>query len=207
MKLFRKKGSALSEHCESKGFTLIELLLVVGIIMVLAALVIVSVSKARARSRDGKRIADLSTIQLAMEMYKDSKGTYYPPECYNIAACGNPPTGGVSSCPASCTNLPAWGRFVDSSNSSLPTMLNSYLSPIPQDPIKNNDKYKYQIWMGSTQYFIRARVEDQDNANMKKEATLGNGNFDTLTWCYYLMGGKITTEEDKHLNSDDAFCN
>jgi prepilin-type N-terminal cleavage/methylation domain-containing protein len=52
----------------SKGFTLIELLIVVGIIGLLSTLAAVALSGARARSRDSKRIADITQVQKALEL-------------------------------------------------------------------------------------------------------------------------------------------
>lgn len=187
MKLFRKKRPVLSERSESKGFTLIELMLVVGIIMVLASLVIVSVSKARSRGRDGKRIADLSTIQLALEMYKDSNG-YYPH---------------LHSAPWAESDSPA------DSWSVLQTKLTNYLYPLPKDPINKNN-YRYSVYtspastieyqltdpdlaenMIRTGYFIRARMEDADNKNAGD-------------WCYYIIGGTATSNGYWH--STDTMC-
>jgi prepilin-type N-terminal cleavage/methylation domain-containing protein len=61
---------------KSKGFTLIELLVVVAIIGVLATIVLSSLSDARARSRDAKRLADIRTIQAALEVYYVDNGVY-----------------------------------------------------------------------------------------------------------------------------------
>jgi prepilin-type N-terminal cleavage/methylation domain-containing protein len=60
----------------SKGFTLIELLVVIAIIGILSSVVLASLSTARAKSRDARRISDLGQIQLALELYFDSASTY-----------------------------------------------------------------------------------------------------------------------------------
>ena len=52
-----------------QSFTLIELLIVIAIIGILAALIMVSVTGAASRARDGKRIADLQEIAKALGMY------------------------------------------------------------------------------------------------------------------------------------------
>jgi prepilin-type N-terminal cleavage/methylation domain-containing protein len=59
-----------------KGFTLIELLIIIAIIGILATVVIISLSEARARARDGRRLTDLDQIQKALEQYKDANGSY-----------------------------------------------------------------------------------------------------------------------------------
>jgi len=67
---------------KKRGFTLIELLVVIAIIGLLASTVLVSLSPARAKARDAKRMSDINSISLAMEMcYDDATcaGTYrYP---------------------------------------------------------------------------------------------------------------------------------
>lgn len=60
----------------SRGFTLIELLVVIAIIGILSSVVLASLNDARQKSRDAKRIADVKQLQLALELYFDSNGTY-----------------------------------------------------------------------------------------------------------------------------------
>ena len=60
------------------GFTLIELLVVIAIIGVLAAVVLVSLSSARERGRDAKRLADVDAVRLALEIYADQNLGVYP---------------------------------------------------------------------------------------------------------------------------------
>lgn len=60
-----------------RGFTLIELLVVIAIIGVLSTLAVYSTNLARLKSRDAKRITDISQTQTALELYfADNQG--YP---------------------------------------------------------------------------------------------------------------------------------
>lgn len=60
-----------------RGFTLIEVLVVVAIIGILSSIVLASMSGARSKGRDAKRIADVKQMQLALQLYYDGYG-YYP---------------------------------------------------------------------------------------------------------------------------------
>ena len=67
---FRQKRNYLT------GFTIIELLVVVGIIGIVTGIIMSSISSAKAKGRDAKRIADVSVIQLALERYYDINRNY-----------------------------------------------------------------------------------------------------------------------------------
>ena len=58
---------------KKRAFTLIEILVVVAIIGVLAAIVILNLDKAQARSRDARRQADLDGLMKATRMYFTEK--------------------------------------------------------------------------------------------------------------------------------------
>jgi prepilin-type N-terminal cleavage/methylation domain-containing protein len=65
---------------KNKGFTLIELLVVIAIIGLLSSIMFASLSSARAKARDAKRISELGQISKALNLYFDKYGTYpnYP---------------------------------------------------------------------------------------------------------------------------------
>jgi len=76
IKKCKSRSRFLPQNFKKLAFTLIELMTVVAIISLLSAIVSVSASKARIKTRDTKRKADLQTLQIALELYYDSHGTY-----------------------------------------------------------------------------------------------------------------------------------
>lgn len=61
---------------KKNAFTLIELLVVIAIIGVLLSIVMVSLSTARAKARDARRVSDIKNIQLALETYYNDNLKY-----------------------------------------------------------------------------------------------------------------------------------
>lgn len=59
-----------------KSFTLIETLVVIFIISLLATIIVAGTSYARQKSRDGQRIADLTTVAGALNRYYLDNGGY-----------------------------------------------------------------------------------------------------------------------------------
>lgn len=59
-----------------RGFTLVELIVVIGIISLLTAVVTASLSGARAKSRDARRMADIGQLELALEVWRQVNGRY-----------------------------------------------------------------------------------------------------------------------------------
>lgn len=60
----------------NQAFTLIELLVVIAIIGILATVVIASLTSARTKARDAKRMGDARAVQTALEMYYNDNGVY-----------------------------------------------------------------------------------------------------------------------------------
>ena len=75
---------ALLDIKRLRGFTLIELLVVISIISLLSSVVLTSVNTARAKARDARRKEDLRQLELAIQLYYDTTGTF-PPSVTTVA--------------------------------------------------------------------------------------------------------------------------
>lgn len=62
-----------------KGFTLIELLVVVAIIGILATIVMLNISSAKAKSRYARVLTDMEQIGKAVRLYVSKDNNIYPP--------------------------------------------------------------------------------------------------------------------------------
>lgn len=115
----------------SGGFTVIELLIVFAIIGLLAAIIYISLSDARARGRDAKRLAELDGLRKALEAYYNEHGQY--PEAIN------------------------WISLEEDDDSSGPfsqAMVTDFLQAMPRDPRYDpsdpTQEYSYQYSTGNT---------------------------------------------------------
>ncbi|PJE64694.1 MAG: hypothetical protein COU90_01410 [Candidatus Ryanbacteria bacterium CG10_big_fil_rev_8_21_14_0_10_43_42] len=91
------------------GFTLIELLVVIAIISLLASIVLASLNNARIKSRDVKRQGDLKQLQLALELFFDSNGSY----------------------PNGC-----WNYYEKDGINYIPGLASSFIAQLPRDPLQ-----------------------------------------------------------------------
>jgi type II secretion system protein G len=165
----------------SKGFTLIELLVVVAIIGILATVVLSSLSNARERARDAKRLSDVKTIQTALEMYANDNNGRYP-----IARVGS--------------HNSSWSSF-ETAIGTLPVdPLNTSSSNGPLAAKNGNFVYSYESsdtsdWCNSRAYILVFNLEGKN----------GNGDNDGVMPC---GGGSIINYNDAFtvgMNADGSF--
>ncbi len=106
----------------SGGFTLIELLVVIAIIGLLSSIVLVSLNTAREKGYDAQRVANLRSIQTALELYaSDHNGMY--PVSGSSGGCWSPNWDGQVSCAGSMAP-----------DAVIPGLVPTYLPSFPTDP-------------------------------------------------------------------------
>lgn len=184
------------------GFTLIELLVVISVLGLLASILMVALNSARIKSRDSYRIATLSQVSKALDLYYD-KYQYYPAihNCAEVNPSAPPP------CIDDVTNI---GEYTDQNWNNLITLLRSekflaeYEPPhhnllagllfgetaqaaaqLLQDPQYPAKSFQYMVSVqpDNQNYRIRAQLEDPKNQILKSSISgkfiYNNPGYDT----------------------------
>jgi prepilin-type N-terminal cleavage/methylation domain-containing protein len=184
---------------KKKGFTLIELLVVIAIIAMLSSVVLAALSSARMKARDARRKADLTQIQIALNLYYDAYGVYPPYRVSNT--CG----GARADFATSACTLDNW---VTTDANFL-----NYIAKPPKDSINKNaidpapgradspwwgaSVYAYTTSKGGQDYDLVTHLEnvaDPDRCELRKY--LGTIDHDgaspdngVTTLCWSTVGG------------------
>ena len=144
-----------------RGFTLIELLVVIGIIGILSAVLLASMSNSGKTGRDAERQADLRNLQNAVEAYKKKNGVYPEAGC----SVGADEWASEATCPTYIKNL-------------APT----FIDKLPHDPAPGTSNgYSYVTNSGGTVYKImvmrtvEADVLDYDHPFKSCDIKYGGG--------------------------------
>ena len=152
----KRKGFTLIELpvVRKRAFTLIELLVVIAIIGILAAMILVAVSGARAKARDARRKSDLRSVKSALAQYFTDNDTY-PSTAANHAWEGLP----------------------------LPTVLTAqYIKNIPTDPnASTTTPYQYATHNGDSANYAEFALECALENTSDGEANSNDVAFTTPT--------------------------
>lgn len=154
---------------KNPGFTLIELIVSVTIIAILVAIASVTYIYAQKLGRDGRRIADLRSIEGALELYY-SKNKAYPTSSV-------PGLGWVNS-------VSSPGNWVYQSDTTYDAFKPGYMRSVPNDPI-NNSTYAYWYRPGvisSAAYKLMTRMELSNKlAKNDSDGGVCNGWYEIFT--------------------------
>lgn len=142
----------------NKAFSLIELMVTVVIIGILASMITINLTSARAKGRDAKRQADLEAVGAALEIYYSQNKTY----------------------PFADTMVQDWATL---KNVLYPT----YISTWPVDP-KNEEgvfptaySYYYKVNATGSMFALDAKLEG-------KQSNCQNAGYDSSTDNFYVTG-------------------
>ena len=116
-----------------KGFTILELLISVAIIAMLSAIILVGISSMRERSRDARRMSDVSEIQKALNLYFTNHNTF----------------------PVFPTEITITGDDLF----SVALEGERLITAVPSDPIPTFGSYKYQSNSTGTDFYLNFCLE------------------------------------------------
>lgn len=136
----------LSQTRKAFGFTLIELLIVIAVTMLIftTILLITRPEEQKAKARDNRRLADITTLDRAILEYRIDNDVY--PDLVNTLRTS--------------TSLPVGntGPYELITDGWLDADLSYYTSKLPIDPV-NNGTYYYAYQHTTTNYELNARLE------------------------------------------------
>jgi len=113
----------------NSGFTLVEILVVISVITFMASAAMYLTINARMKGRDTRRIADLTQIRKAIELYYNDFGNY-PLVGYNQGEClGDQDSSGNNKVGIKACGAQALAEI----------QLKNYISNMPNDPKHNHD--------------------------------------------------------------------
>lgn len=124
-------------HKNSQGFTLVELMVVISIIGLLSTALYASFGESKALARDKVRMATMSEVQLALQLYKNQNGRY--PEGCNGA---NRWSANVKSGIYKCT---------DPTKDFIIGLVPDFLPELPKDPLfDSSDDFQGYFYITNT---------------------------------------------------------
>ena len=153
----------------ARGFTLIELLVVIAIIGLLASIVLVSLTSARAKARDATRLAVIDQLRTALELYATDHNGSYP-----VTFSGAAPSV-VANWFSTC---PTFGSHTTSGASGyIPNLAPTYIPVLPTDTNSPACNAGYTYVSNGTDYMVTAyfTVESYTQANNPSPRPAFNG--------------------------------
>jgi prepilin-type N-terminal cleavage/methylation domain-containing protein len=175
----------------NKGFTLIELLVVIAIIGLLSSIVLASLSGARSKSRDTKRVAEMRSIETALTLYALSNNGYIPLSAYNSwSSVPKNPNGSIN-----CANT----GLVANNKNLFETLINAKaLSQSPSDDTQSAQGYCH-VYISDNN--IVAGASYGENGNLISSGLLAAVITSKVRSAVFA----IASENNKTLNGSPAF--
>jgi type IV pilus assembly protein PilA len=95
MKMLKYRNKTRRAEANQRGFSLIELLIVVAIILIIAAIAIPNLMRARIAANQASGLSNLRTITSASIIYWSTYGNGYPPDLVTFGGIGAPNCNGA----------------------------------------------------------------------------------------------------------------
>ncbi len=140
------RSSKLPKTSFNKGFTLIEMMVVVAIIGILSSIIVMSLTGAKGKARDARRVSDLGQLQLALELYFDRCNMYPQPSGGGVGQ------GGFGQCDKTKPGITPLTYYT----------MSDFIAKIPTPTTeKGQAVYEYAVNTSSnaTDYVLRAKLE------------------------------------------------
>jgi prepilin-type N-terminal cleavage/methylation domain-containing protein len=167
---------------KQKGFTLIELLVVISIIGLLASVVLVSLSSARAKSRDAKRRSDAKQISTALELYYNDYNQYPSPTTAGWhGMCTDWNTG--------CNGGGAGSCAVTGTSGYIPNLAPTYVSQLPRDPKELGPGGCYIYKSDGKDYMFLVYGTVENCANISSDPMVRSKFPNECNYAVYSSGG------------------
>lgn len=143
-----------SRYTKRRGFTLLELLVVMFILVLLAGVVTVVVTKRMEEAKRAKAVADIATLKSAIDMYYLHNKSYPP----TLEALRTKPSG---------EDLPKWdGPYIE--------------KPVPDDPWGKPYLYNPQGEHNKDSFDLYTLGRDEKEGGEKSDADVNNWDKDAL---------------------------
>lgn len=153
------------------GFTLIELLMVISIISLLSSVVLSSLSGARTKARDAKRMQDMKNFEKALYLYSLDHNGKYP----------------LQNGQGSCAYAP-WG-ITDWNTNGLATDMKPYISAMPSGPLQDctnlTDYYYYNTSLDSSGSSYKLTLLNPETVISNTQSPFYNPHMPTNSWAIY----------------------
>ncbi|MHB0937619.1 MAG: type II secretion system major pseudopilin GspG [Armatimonadota bacterium] len=142
-----------SQSTRRRGFTLLELLVVMFILVLLAGVVTVVVTKRMEEAKHAKAVADIATLKSAIDIYYLHNKAYPP----TLEALRTPPSG----------EMPKWdGPYIE--------------KPVPDDPWGNPYVYNPKGEHNTDSFDLSSWGADGNEGGEGKNADINNWDKDTF---------------------------
>ena len=155
-------------NSKQKGFTLYELVVVAGVILLLTSIVLSRLDISRAKGRDTQKVAELKTLQTALELYQLEAGGYpQQPD-------GEPAKNGVAKNGDSDTSMSSTLQVI---------VVAGYLSAIPKPPKGVSALSE----LGGNIYYYQTANVDTGNTNTSYVPSCGGKKLGEVPYIIYFV--------------------